>query len=275
MWLAGVWAFIAVSSRRLCLGPLAAVAGMAAHFAVGHRFGFQAGRDSLPVLRPYPSLGALTDWQGRVDICVQTSTRDEAGNATAGEVVETIEGTVVGSGDVSSVTPLAGNAIPCERQPDWYIDVADAQKVLWRILYAVSGIVIGRPNVRTGTRVTVRLRAHWDFGKAAGFMVSDQAGPILAAEQGAFGHGLEPEDLEPLTIRVSDVIGVRHEDCGDAVIHAVDVRGESATRVLSGRIGTLSFRGANYRFWNSASYSWINVQCMDMLDRMSWFLWRQ
>ena len=260
--------------RRGLLSIAFAVVGVGA-FAFGHRSGFWAGRNSLPVVRPFVSVDRPEEELGRVDICLHTPTPVKPAHAVNGQIDQTIHGTVVGFGAALSVPPLTGHDLFCEMEPQWYVDVSDAQKARWRLLYSVSGIVVPSPALRIGTRVTVRLRAHWGFGKAAGVIVSDAAGVVFAAEQGAFGHGLEQEDIEPLRIAASDAIGVKHDGCGDAVLHVVEVHGDSATRVLPGRIGTVGLKGTSYRFWNAASYNWINISCTDMLDTMSWFLWRQ
>ena len=97
------------------------------------------------------------------------------------------------------------------------------------------------PSLTIGTRITIKLRAHWGFGKAAGVVVSDDAGPVLIAEQGFFGHGLEPEDILPFTVHVSDAIGVEHGGCGDAVMHAVEVQGDRAMRVMPVKLERLLF----------------------------------
>jgi hypothetical protein len=248
--------------------------GRSSGFSAGRRAGFSEGRSSLSALRPYPSLDASGGTQGRVDICLQTPALVKPGHSLNGQTDLTIEGTVMRFGDARSVPSLPGHVLFCEMEPEWYIDVADKQMVQWRLLYAVSGIAMEEPSLTIGTRVTIRLRAHWGFGKAAGVVVSDDAGPVLIAEQGFFGHGLEPEDYLPFTVHVGDAIGVEHDGCGDAVMHAVEVRGDSVVRVMPGQSGTVALRGRSYWFWNAASYNWINTSCTDMLDRMAWFLWR-
>ena len=256
----------------------------AVSFAVGRRTRFWQRRGSLPaaaadpprpVVRPSLSVERSVEDSGWIDICLHTRTPQSIARVVNGRIDQTINGTVIGFGSATAVPPLPGREdLFCEKNPQWYVDVADAQKVLWRLLYSVSGIALEGPALKVGARVTIRLRAHWGFAKAAGVIVSDEAGPVFAAEQGAFGHGLEPEDFEPLRIRVGDVFGVKHEGCGDAVLHTVEVHGDSATRVLPGHVGTVGLRGARYQFWNAASYSWLNPSCTDMLDRLSWFLWR-
>ncbi len=243
-------------------------------FSQGRSSGFSEGRSSLSVVRPYPSLDASGGTQARVDICLQTPVIEKPGHSLNGQTVQTIEGTVMRFGAARSVLPLPGHLLFCEMEPEWYVDVADKQMAQWRLLYAVSGIAMEEPSLTIGTRITIKLRAHWGFGKAAGVVVSDDAGPVLIAEQGFVGHGLEPEDILPFTVHVSDAIGVEHGGCGDAVMHAVEVQGDRAMRVMPGQIGTVALRGRSYQFWNAASYNWINVSCTDMLDRMAWFLWR-
>jgi hypothetical protein len=267
--------------RGLIVIALALIAAVS--FAL-RRTRFWQGRESLPaaaadpprpVVRPSLFVEGSVEDSGWIDICLHTRTPKSLARVVNGQIDQTINGTVVGFGSATAVPPLPGREdLFCEQDPQWYVDVTDAQKVLWRLLYSVSGIALEGPALKVGARVTVRLRAHWGFAKAAGVIVSDEAGPVFAAEQGAFGHGLEQEDFEPLRIRVGDVVGVKHEGCGDAVLHAIEVNGDSATRVLPGRVGTVGLRGTRYQFWNAASYNWINPSCTDMLDRLSWFLWR-
>ena len=265
-----------MTSTQIKIGLIAIAIGLVAalSFALGRRTGFREGRASLPVVRASLHADRSVEDVERVDVCLHTQTPTSPAHEVNGQIDRTIQGTVVGSGATASVPPLPGHDLFCEVEPQWYLDVKDAQDVLWRLLYSVTGIVVEGPAVKAGTRVTVRLRAHWGFAKAAGVIVSDEAGPVFVAEQGAFGHGLEPEDLAPLRVRVSEVFGVRHEGCGDAVLHSVEVEGDATTRVLPGRVGTLGLRGTRYQFWNAASYNWINVSCTDMLDTVSWFLWR-
>jgi hypothetical protein len=268
--------------RGLIVIALAVVAAVS--FGLVRRTRCWQGRESLPAaaadpprpdVRPSLFVERSVEESGWIDICLHTRFPKSLARVVDGQIDQTITGTVIDFGSATAVPPLPGREdLFCENDPQWYVDVADARKVLWRLLYSVSGIALEGPALTVGARVTVRLRAHWGFAKAAGVIVSDEAGVVFAAEQGAFGHALEQEDVEPLRIRVGDVVGVKHEGCGDAVLHAVDVHGDTATRVWPGRVGTVGLRGKRYQFWNAASYNWINPSCTDMLDRLSWFLWR-
>jgi hypothetical protein len=253
---------------------LAAGLALSASYWIGHEVGFARGRNAMPVLRPYPSVVGRPGQDVEVDVCLQTTRSRDRVEGIGGGIIEILQGTVRQSGDARTVSPLAATAVYCYRNPELYIDVSDSNQDVWRILFTASGNMVPNPKVPAGTQVTVKIRGHEGFGKAIGFMMSDALGPILAAEQGAFGQGLDAEDEKPFTIRANEAIGMRHERCGDAVMHAIEILGDSAAKVLPGRIGTVSLGRASYRFWNAATYSWVNERCTDMFDQSSWLLWR-
>jgi hypothetical protein len=265
-----------VISRKVRNVLLVGAAGLAIPMSywVGHEVGFARGRNAMPVLRPYPSSLGEPGRDIDVDVCLQTTRSRNLVEKIGGGIIETIQGKVEKSGDARNLTPLATTALYCMTSPEWYIDISDGNQDVWRILYRASGISVPSPKVSAGTRVTVKIRGHLGFGKAAGFMMSDALGPVLAAEQGAFGQGLDLDDEKPFTIRVNEAIGMKHEMCGDAVIHAIEILGDTAAKVLPGRIGSVSLGANSYHFWNALTYSWTNERCTDMFDQSSWLLWR-
>ncbi len=263
-------------SRKVWTALLLGISGLAISIAywVGHEVGFARGRNAMPVLCTYPWSAGTPGQVLDVDVCLQTTRNMGLVEKLGGRIVETIHGTVRGLGDPSGVTPLATTAVHCLTEPDVYIDITDSNQDVWRILYTASGVSVPNPKVSVGARVTVKFRGTLGFGRAAGFMMSDALGPLLAAEQGAFGEGLDAEDEKPFVIHVGEAIGTRHEMCGDAVIHTVEILGSTAAKVLPGRIGHLSLGAASYRFWNTVTFHWINIRCTDMFDGSSWLLWR-
>jgi len=265
-----------VTARKIGTVLLVVAGGLAlsSSYWIGHEVGFARGRNAMPVLRPYPSVVGRPGPEIEVDVCLQTTRSKDVVGKIGGGIYETIDGTVSRSGDARRVHPLETTAVYCDTNPELYIDIFDSNQDVWRILYTAYKITVPNPTVSAGTRVTVKVRGHLGFGKAVGFIMSDAVGPILVAEHGAFRQGLGPEDEKPFTIRVGEAIGMRHEMCGDAVIHAIEILGDSAAKVLPGRIGRVSLGAASYHFWNASTYNWINERCTDMFDESSWLLWR-
>ena len=188
----------------------------------------------------------------------------------------TIQGQLVGHGPTQDSQGLASTTVACDRPPQWYLDIVDSNYSLWRVLYTLSDLDAGRVKVQTGSNVTVKFRALVGFSKAAGFVLSDRTGIVLAVEDGAFGEGLVPTDELPFSIRKADALpSLAHGGCGDAVFFALNVFGDTKVRVLPGRTASVALGGAAYRFWNACSYSWVNEACPDMLGDTSWVLWRE
>ena len=187
----------------------------------------------------------------------------------------TIHGELVEVGPVQNPQKLPGTVVDCDDLPQSHLDVMDADYRLWRFLYSVSDLSVGRIKTQVGSRVTVKFRAFPGFSKAAGFVMSDRTGVILAVEDGAFGEGLSPSDELPFAIRKGHGVQLKQDFCGDAVSFALSITADTEERVLPGRMGSVVLGGTSYRFWNACSYDWVNVRCTDMLGDTSWVLWRE
>lgn len=267
--------------RRVAAWCAAVLLVLSVPFAVGTKFGLWLRRDkaaSAPAPEPAWQWGS----EGRVDVCLFTRT-PRTPTFPDGWVALTIDGVVAGSGRTRKGSPpptLAGTVVECEPGPDGhvdldsYIDVEDPNHEVWRVLYGLSGATTPDLTTRMGARVTLRFDAHWGFSRAAGFMLLDEAGPVMAVERGTFGHGLVPEDRRPFTVNLGETIARRTGGCGDELAHALQVTGDSQMRVLPGREGAVSLHGASYRFWSAEATTWENDRCTDLLDQISWALWR-
>ena len=215
------------------------------------------------------------DPQGKVDVCLQS--KPPRSLVREGRVSLTIQGQLVALGPTQDSQGQASTVVDCDESPQWYFDVVDSNYGLWRVLYTLSDLDAGRVKVQTGTNVTVKFRALIGFSKAAGFVLSDRAGILLAVEDGAFGEGLVAADELPFSIRKADALPrLDQGGCGDAVLFALNVFADTkVVRVLPGRTAAVALGGAAYRFWNACSYSWVNQRCTDMLGDTSWVLWRE
>jgi len=135
-----------------------------------------------------------------------------------GKLSMTIHGELVGLGSVRDLQGLSGVVVDCDDLPHSYLDVVDSDYRMWRFLYSFSDLTVGRIKAQVGSRVTVKFRALLGFSKAAGFVVSDKTGIVLAVEDGAFGEGLSPLDEAPFSIRKADVFRLKQDQCGDVVV---------------------------------------------------------
>jgi len=237
-------------------------------FLLGRGFGIRRTLDSFIDPSASEYLGA----EGSVDVCLQI--RSSHVWQVDGKVANTVQGQLVAFGDARKLDELPGVLVRCHMTPQWYLDVRDSGGEIWRYLYSLSGTKADEPQLQIGATLTIKFRAHWSFAKAAGFVVSDSAGPVLGVEQGEFGHGLAPSDLLPFFVRVADPIGLKREKCGDAVVNAVEIVGDKVVRVLPGQYGSVALGTMDFRFWNASSHDWINIRAMDVLGNMSWFLSR-
>jgi hypothetical protein len=228
---------------------------------------------------------ALEEWSdGQVDVCLFTRTPRKP-DFPDGRVALVIDGVLAGFGPTGKGAPpppLPGIVVECETSrdshvdPSGYIDVEDQKHEMWRVVYGLSGATISGLATRVGAQVTLRFDGHWGFSRAAGFMLLDKSGPVVAVERGTFGRGLLPEDQRPFTVRLGETVARRTNHCGDELAHALLVSGDDAdVRVLPGRQGAVSLHGVGYRFWNAQVVTWENERCTDMLDQISWAFWRR
>jgi hypothetical protein len=269
-------------ARRVAMWGAAVLLALSVPFAMGTKLGLSLrGRGKAASAPPEPAW----KWgsEGRVDVCLFTRSPRKP-EWLEGRVALTIDGVLAGFGRTAQGSPpptLAGTVVACEPGPDGqvdldgYFDVEDAKHEVWRVLYGLSGATAPGLATRTGAPVTLRFDAHWGFSRAAGFMLLDGAGPVIAVERGTFGRGLAPEDLRPFTVSPGETIGRRTDYCGDELAHALQITGDEQVRALPGRERDVSFHGVAYRFWNAEATTWKNGRCTDLLDEICWALWRR
>ena len=252
-------------------------------FVGGARFEFlrQAWRPAHtePISEPPWEWGS----EGRADVCLFARTPQQP-NFLEGGVALTIHGVLAAFGrlgqGVAAPAPLPGTVVYCQQSPDsqveldGYIDIEDAKGELWRVMYGLSRTTPPGLATRPGTPVTLRFDAHWGFSRAAGFMLLDDGGPVIAVERGTFGPGLAPERRRPFSVDLGETIARRKDFCGGRVEHELQVTADERVRVLPGRRRALSLHGVGYQFWNADAATWENEQCTDMLDSSQWALWR-
>lgn len=58
-----------------------------------------------------------------------------------------------------------------------------------------------------GSKATLRYRTSVSFGTAAGFVLRDEVGLLMAANQGTWGGALDPSDLDELSVLRGEVVG--------------------------------------------------------------------
>lgn len=250
-----------------------AVAGVFTLAASAFMLGKSLGRKDVARTAPRVLTPMAPGPDGKVDVCLQT--KPPLAFTGEGRVSMTVHGEVVGLGVARDVQKLTDAAVECDDQAQSHLDVVDSDYRLWRFLYSFSESNVGRIKTEIGTRVTVKFRALLGFSKAAGFVVSDRTGVVLAVEDGGFGEGLSPSDELPFSVRKADAIRLKHDSCGDSVSFALNVSADTEERVLPGRTASVRLGTTIYRFWNACSYSWVDVRCTDMLGDTSWVLWRE
>jgi hypothetical protein len=211
-----------------------------------------------------------------LDICLVT--RGARPAVWDGSAALTIEGTLVKAGPVMpalSKLTFPGTIIPCHHDPDRHIDIADGNGEVWRLLYSTGKVPVRQASLPSGSRLHLRVDARWGFAKGAGFMLRDDAGPILAVEEGAFGPGPLPDHQRPIAVSRGEIYDVQPDKCGDRVRHWLQLDADQRQRAAPGRAIPLTIGGARYGFVNLASDGWRNPRCADLLDRTSWILWRR
>jgi len=270
--------------RRVAVWCAALLLVLAVPFVIGTKLGLSLRRSNKAAsgLTPEPALSAWRD--GRVDVCLFTRTPGKPAFPD-GRVGLAIDGVLTGFGHTgkgSPPPPLPGTVVECEMSPDshvdldGFIDVEDSKHELWRVLYGLSGTTISSLATLVGSHVTLRFDGHWGFSRAAGFMLLDKAGLVIAVERGTFGRGLLPEDQRPFAVRLGETVARRTDNCGDELAHALQVNGgDSQVQVLPGREQDVFLDGVRYRLWNAQAVTWENERCTDMLDQISWAFWRR
>ena len=195
-----------------------------------------------------------------------------------GSAALTIDGTLVKAGPAMpalSKHELPGHGVPCHHDPDRHIDIADAKGEVWRLLYSTGKVPVRQSSLPNGTRLHLRVDAKWGFAKGAGFMLRDDAGPILASRRARSVRASCLSTNAPsrsAAVRSSTFSPI---SAANACRHWLQLDADQRQRAAPGRAIPLTIGGARYGFVNLASDGWRNPRCTDLLDRTSWILWRR
>jgi len=185
-----------------------------------------------------------------------------------------LEGTLVGVGELSGDAHAPGYVVACEHSPERYVDVRDGENETWRIMYAFSGVRYPVLRARLGAHVHFRFFSAFHAGRTADLLLTDEAGPVLAIEQDEFG----PRDLAgaQLTVGWGTPVGSHRSPCGgDETARALRVSGDTEAMVPPGQTGSVRLHGMKYRLWNVVSVDVTGVACPDEDDVTTWLLWRE
>lgn len=226
--------------------------------------------------KPRPSehqLEAPWQWddEARVEICLSIPGASGTG---PGDADLLIDGTLAGAGEMHGDNRDTGNVVGCEDYPDRYIDVRDGEKRTWRMMYGLVGLRCPNLRTRVGAHVRFRFYSILRNGRTADLLLTDEAGPVLAIEQGE--HGPRPlEGMSP-SVGWGRSLGRRSNPCGgEEVARALRVSGDTDAMVPPGQTGSVRAHGTSYRLWNAGSVAVVGTACVDEDDRSSWVLWRE
>jgi hypothetical protein len=246
---------------------------LAVPFALGAKWARSASKGAMDDDWAEP----LTAWpDDPLEVCLVT--RGSRPVVWDGSATLTIDGTVQKAGPTLATFSregFRGSIVPCFRDPNRHIDIADAQGEVWRLLYSTGKVPMRQSSLPPGSRVQLRVHATWGFAKGAGFMLRDDGGPILAIEEGSFGPRPASKEPRPLAVTRGEVFDVRPDGCGEKLRHWLEVEADQRQRAAPGRAIPLTIGGARYGFVNLASDGWRNPRCADLTDRTSWILWRR
>ena len=213
------------------------------------------------------------DDETRIEICLSIPGASGSGTGP-GDADLLIDGTLAGVGEMHGDNRDTGNVVGCEDYPDRYIDVRDEEKRTWRIMYVLVGLRYPRLETRIGAHVRFRFYSILRNGRTANLLLTDEAGPVLAIEQGE--HGPRPlEGMSP-SVGWGRSLGHRPNPCGgEEVARALRVSGDTDAMVPPGQTGLVRAHGTPYRLWNAGSVAVVGTACVDEDDWSSWLLWRE
>jgi hypothetical protein len=157
------------------------------------------------------------------------------------------------------VTAVDGSVAPPSGWQRWYL-VGEATRTItiraddaveWKLGYRIEQgdpAVDATPTLQAlvGSRVRLVYRAVRSFGSAAGFVLSDDHGVVLAMDLATYGDPLKPDDVPGLTVADGTVLGTVKNDCFDRRNTALVFAGDTSAEVRPGDQAAVSIKGARY-----------------------------
>jgi hypothetical protein len=209
------------------------------------------------------------------------SSRPAAGGAPRGLDTADIAGRVTAVGEGPATAPPQSTSwvggSPASRTVT--IDADDGNQ--WALGYSIQ---LGKPPrdatpvppALVGHRVRLLARAVRSFGTAAGFVLFDEAGPVLAIDPATFGDPLQPGDVPGLSISDGEELATTDAQCFDQRHRALVFTGDAAVSIRPGEMATVSIRGVPYRAVTLFNYAADGpIRCTDTPGVMrAWAIWR-
>jgi hypothetical protein len=132
------------------------------------------------------------------------------------------------------------------------------------------------PPPLVGHRLRLLARALRSFSTAAGFVLFDEVGVVVAVDPATFGDPLHPDDVPGLTIGDGEELATREERCFDQRHRALVFTGDGAVSVRPGEQATVSIGGIPFTVTTLFNYAASGpVRCTDIASTMrAWALWR-
>lgn len=172
-----------------------------------------------------------------------------------------------------------GGLHPCDSSVvDHSVALLDGDGVTWLLGYGLrdaDGKTAGPPlDIDQGSTATLTFRSVQSFGTAAGFVLSDDTGVVVAVEAGAWGPALESGDVPGLTVAVGDEVATSTDGCGTVVSSSLVFTGDDTQTVTPVGSETVSVGGVELEAWALAAWDYEDVRCTDVAGVVSWALFR-
>jgi hypothetical protein len=192
-----------------------------------------------------------------------------------GVVTNQVDGTLQAITEITESCPACTNGT---RQA-LSIPLADDQaRTFTLVAYPVELVTewAAAVNPLVGQRLSLMFRytRNFQYNLSTGFVLSDAAGPVIAAEQAQFVTALKPADLPGFTVTLGEPICGEAGVCATNVFRSLVFAGTTSTTVGLTEDGSFTISSQGYGARNLGAGTLGATTCADLERASPWSIWR-
>jgi hypothetical protein len=130
------------------------------------------------------------------------------------------------------------------------------------------------PLVGQSLSLMFRYTRNFQYYLSTGFVLSDAAGPVIAAEQAQFVTALKPADLPGFSVTLGEPICGEAGDCATNVFKSLVFAGTTSVTVGLTEDGSFTIGSQSFGARNLGAGTLGATTCMDLERASPWSMWR-
>ena len=154
-----------------------------------------------------------------------------------------------------------------------FIDEGGQEWSVGMQIYDAEGADVTPPlDLEIGEVLHLRYIQLEDFGSTSAFLITDDAGGLVAAvEEGVWGTLLDDGDMPGLTVAMGDTVLEMDDECGTQSFHSIVVSGDQDVTLEPYETSEVTVGGTPLTAYALGAMTWgEDMTCLDLAGRLTW-----